>query len=387
MDQASPATEDLLMHQLPSILRRWRRACCAAVAAALITACVPAAGGPAAGPVAGPSTGTSVGTGWSVDEREHVDLWLHAFAMLTSDTARVPLFERDYRQRMTALKRQRNVYTSLDANQEKLSARFAANPSLTNAQFLALYFPSFPEIVNATNYFMQSQGDPRAASDPQVQSEIALLAANFPSPADRDWLRLFVQSLQDEDNRFYHSYWTSEQQARSATRSEVERRWRDDYARKFSGYLNNTQQSAGDFLLSLPLDGEGRTVNDSKRANIVATVFPTKSADALASMYVFAHEVVNKVTDIAIRDNTTPAEQRSGEVARYSANVTVRGGAMLLQRIAPELLTGYMRYYLHSIGSTSTATDPSAAFTSNFPIPTAIRDAIGRQLDVVLGGI
>lgn len=307
--------------------------------------------------------------------------------MLTSDTARVPLFERDYRQRMMALKRQRNVYTSLDANQEKLSARFAANPSLTNAQFLALYFPSFQEIVNATNYFMQSQGDPRAASDPQVQAEIALLAANFPSPADRDWLRLFVQSLQDEDNRFYHAYWTSEQQARSATRSEVERRWRDDYARKFSGYLNNTQQSAGDLLLSLPLDGEGRTVNDSKRANIVATVFPTNSADALASMYVFAHEVVNKVTDIAIRDNTTPAEQRSGEVARYSANVTVRGGAMLLQRIAPELLTGYMRYYLHSIGANSTSSDPSTAFTSSFPIPTVIRDAIGRQLDVVLGGI
>ena len=25
-----------------------------------------------------------------------------------------------------------------------------------------------------------------------------MLAANFPQPADRNWLRLFVQSLQDE---------------------------------------------------------------------------------------------------------------------------------------------------------------------------------------------
>ena len=371
------------MDEHSSAFRRWSLPSLAALA--FVTSCVAAPAGSSGGPVASPSL--AVGRGWSVDEREYVDLWLHAFALLTSDTARVPLFERGYRQRIMALKRQRNVYTNLDANQEKLSARFALSPSLTNAQFLALYFPSFQEIVNATNYLMQSQGDPRAASDPQIQSEIALMAAVFPSPADRDWLRLFVQSLQDEDNRFYHAYWTSEEQARAAVSAEVDRRWRDEYYKKFSAYLNNTQQSAGDFLLSLPLDGEGRTVNDGKRANLVATVFPASATDALAPLYVFAHEVVNKVTDVAVADNTTPAQQRSGEVARFAPNVTVRGGAMLLQRIAPELLTGYMRYYLRSIGATSTMADPSAAFASSFPIPDAIRDAIGRQLDVVLGGI
>ena len=88
-----------------------------------------------------------------------------------------------------------------------------------------------------------------------------------------------------------------------------------------------------------------------------------------------------------IADNTTPAEQRSGIVATYTANAAVRAGALLLQRAAPELATGYMRYYLRSIGATSTMADPSAAFASSFPIPDAIRDAIGRQLDVVLGGI
>ena len=39
-------------------------------------------------------------------------------------------------------KRKANAYTSLDANQEKLSARFTANPALANAQFVAMYFPS-----------------------------------------------------------------------------------------------------------------------------------------------------------------------------------------------------------------------------------------------------
>lgn len=375
------------MFQGHPTLARSRRALLVAAgltATIALHACVPAG---AAGTGATPATTTVPSRGWNVDEREHVDLWLHGFAMLTSDTARVPFFQRGYREHMAALKRQGNIYTNLDANQEKLSARFAASPSLSSAQFLAMYFPSFQEIVNATNYLVESQGNPRAASDPQVQSEIALMAAYFPSAADRDWVRLFVQSLQDESNRFYHAYWTSEQQSRAGVRAEFEARWRDVYYPKFAAYLNNSLQGAGDLLLSLPLDGEGRTINDSKRANVVATTFPASAADSLAPLYVFAHEVVNTITSTAIKDNTTPAQQRSGEVATFAPNATVRGGALLLQRVAPELVAGYMRYYLRAIGTTSTATDPAAAFTSSFPVPSAILAAIGRQLDNVLAGI
>ena len=90
--------------------------------------------------------------------KEHVDLWLHGFALLTSDTGRVPFFARGYKQQITALKRQRNVYSQLDANQQQLSQRFATNPALTNAQFLAMYFPSLQEIVNATDYFVRVDG-------------------------------------------------------------------------------------------------------------------------------------------------------------------------------------------------------------------------------------
>ena len=324
---------------------------------------------------------------WPTITREHVDLWLHGFAMLTSDTARVPFFQRGYRQRMTDLKRKANVLTSLDANQERLSARFAANPSLVNAQFVAMYFPSFQEIVDATDYVIRAQGDPRAASDPTIQSTIALLAANFPTPADREWLRLFVQALQDESNRFYHGYWTAEQQTRSGARAEVESRWRSTYYPKFRRFLSNTQQGSGELLLSLPLDGEGRTVNDGKRANAIAVTLPESPATAMEAMYVFAHEAVNKVTEMAITDNVTPAEQRSGMASRYSATGTVRGGALLIQRVAPELADGYMRYYLRSVGANAPAGDATAAFIAAFPLPDAIRDAIAKQIDSVLAGI
>jgi hypothetical protein len=58
----------------------------------------------------------------------------------------------------------------------------------------------------------------------------------------------------------------------------------------------------------------------------------------------------------------------------------------MLQRAAPELADGYARYYLRSARLPVTG-DPMAALAAAFPLPDAIRDAIQRQIDVVLGGI
>ena len=359
------------------------------LAALPLAAACASAGLGAAGPGASAAPGAEqrpVAPGWRVGAREDVDLWLHGFAMLTSDTGRVPFFARGYKQAMLARKRQRHVVTLLDANQQDLSARFAANPALTNAQFLAMYFPSFQEIVNATEYFIRSGGDPRAANDPQMQQEIALLAANFPAPADRNWLRLFVQSLQDERTKFYHAYWTNEQQTRGAAYAQVNTEWMSTYYPELSRFLNNTQQAAGELLLSLPLGGEGRTVNDGKQSNTIAVEFPASPDSAVDAVYVFAHEAIAGIVAQAIADNTTPAEQRSGATAGYTGNGAVRGGALLLQRVAPNLVPGYMRYYLHISGAAAPA-DATAAFEASFPLPAAIVKAVNAQIDIVLSGI
>jgi hypothetical protein len=324
---------------------------------------------------------------WRVTTMEHVDLWLHGFALLTSDTGHVPFFARGYKQRVVAAKRQKNLFTQLDANQQDLSARFASNPSLTNAQFLAMYFGSFQEIVTATDFFIRSNGNPRAASDPAIQQQIALLAANFPSPADRNWLRLFVQSLQDENTRFFHAYWTGEQQARGAAYAAVQEAWLSRYYPKLSRFLNNTQQASGQLVLSLPLGGEGRTVNDGKQSNIIAVEFPPTVDAAPEALFGFVHEAIAKLVSESIADNTTAAEQRSGATVGYAGNGAVRGGALLLQRIAPELLPAYMRYYLATLGQTASSGDPAAAFIAAFPLPKVILDAVSKQIDVVLGGI
>jgi hypothetical protein len=325
--------------------------------------------------------------GWRVNTAEQVDLWLHGFALLTSDTGRVPFFARGYKQQVTAIKQQRNVYSLLDANRQELSSRFATNPELANAQFLAMYFSSFQELQRATDYFIRSGGNPRASADPNVQQQIALLAANFRTDADRKWLRLFVQSLDDESKKFYHDYWTGEQQVRGAAFAQAVQQWNNQYYAKLSRFLNNTQQSSGEVMLSLPLGGEGRTVNIGRQSNIIAVEFP-KTVDAVPDfVFGFAHEAVASVVDGVIRDNTTPAQARAGLTSGFVGNGAVRGGALLLQRVAPDLVRPYMLYYLSTAWLAGIAGDPATTFANTFPLPQSIVDAIDKQIDIVLGGI
>lgn len=339
-------------------------------------------------------TGAGAGAGevnnpsiiWPIKTREHVDLWLHGFAMLQEDTTFVPFFKRGYGTDLTVLKNRANVVTQLDANRDRLRARLAANPRLINAQFVPLSFSSWSDLAAAADLFIRANGDPRAASSQEQAGAIAFFAAYFPTSADRDWLRLFVQSLNDESSKFYHSYWLQQQRERSNVLDLVDTLWQRTYRPRMQGFLNNSQQAQGTMLLSLPLDGEGRSQTNGNQSNIITVTFPQRPNDAVEAIYVFAHEAVGGIASTAVTDNITPEQRRTGVGDRYQSAAAVRGGAMLLQKVAPEILDGYMRYYLSSVNR-PTGSNVQSAFVSAFSIPDTIRDALSRQLDVVLGGI
>ncbi len=345
---------------------------------------------PAETPTTDPQpAGPPATAGWAIRTRQHVDLWLHGYALLQRDTARIPFFRRGYRDRVLAERRQLGITTALDLNAERLTARLTANPALVNGQFVPLYFASFDELRRAVDLFVRVEGEPRAAGSQEGAFYVALLAASFPTAADREWLRVFTQSLTEENDRFYRQYWTAAQRTQAPGLTAFEGLWRDTYGRRFERFLTNTQQSRGEILLSLPLDGEGRTIAATTgRSGFIAVQFPDAAASAVEALYVFAHEAVISVVNTAIADNVTPAEQRSGVADRYAAHGAVRGGALLVERVAPELAQGYMRYYLRAAGVAAGATaDPRAAFTAAFPLPELIINAVTRQLEVVLGGI
>jgi hypothetical protein len=347
---------------------------------------------PGANPASVPRTGATgpaplVPAAWPGRTSQAVDLWLHAYAMLSPDTMYLPYFSRGYRDRMMTLRRERNVSSQLDANRATLVARLAANPALaTSGQFVPLYFQSWEQLRQAVELFVRTGGNPNASNDPTTRLWFAVLAHAFPSAADREWLRTFTLSAEDERVRFYQDYGTAQQRQRAGLLSHVDSLWQLRWRPSLQRFLNNSQQQNGAMYLSLPLGGEGRTIHFGKQENAVAVDFPDSRDDADIALYVFAHEVAGAVASAAIADNTTPADQRSGATAKFEQSAAVRAGAMLLERTTPDVVPGYMRYYLKEVGRTP-PTEPRAAFISAFTIPDAVRDAIGRQLDVILGGI
>ena len=96
------------------------------------------------------------GPNWPVKSREHVDLWLHGYALLLEDTATVPIFARDYRTLITIEKNKRAVYTPFDSLRSSFAATLRNRPALEGTQFLALYFGSWEEMRQAFDFFLKA---------------------------------------------------------------------------------------------------------------------------------------------------------------------------------------------------------------------------------------
>jgi hypothetical protein len=300
--------------------------------------------------------------------------------MIQDDTTLVPFFRRGYKTEMNDLKRRANVTTQLDANTANLRSRFAQNPRLVNAQFLPMYFGSLDEMLEALDLFDRAEGDPQRASSRETADLIQLVAGYFPNATDRQFARLFASSIKDENDRFYKAYWAQQQRERAPVLTAVTNEW-NTYRARLERFLNNTSQAGGEVILSLPLDGEGRTLTAGKQRNSTVVTFPASSSSADEAIYVIAHEVVGQIVQTAVSDNVTPTDTRQGLTDRYISAGTVRGGALLLQKVAPELVAGYQAYYLRSANRTG------QSFETVFSLPVNVRDAIARQIDVVLGGI
>ncbi len=324
---------------------------------------------------------------WPIKTRYQLDLWLHGYAMVQQDTTLVPYFERGYRDGIQAAKNRSNAYTDLDRYASQLRAQMASSKTIIGGQFLPLYFDSWDEMRAAIDTFLVAKGNVQSTQNPMAQRIIVVIGSSFPTAADRQWLETFVKAVDDESQRFYQSYWNQQQRERSGVMLALDSLWSKVYLPKFRAYLNNTRQNEGEMFVSLPLDGEGRTITNGPNSNSVAVAFPEKEADALDAIYVFTHEVVGSLAAQVIADNTTPQEKENGVAAGYASPAAVRGGVIVLQRIAPELVTGYERYYLRSANASFSPGTEEATMARVFPLPQSILYGMTRQLEIVFGGI
>ncbi len=352
-------------------------------AAWLVAACARA---PEPGPPPAPGRGVApVGAPaprltWQLKTREHVDLWLHGYALLQSDSALVPLFRAGWRDETTVLKNQRDVISALDTAMQTLRFGLKRNPGLAQGQFVAQQFASLAELQAGIAALLSSDGDPRRAGD--RRAVVAVLAQIFATPADRAWLRLFAQGLQDEYDRWFHQWWVEQQRLRAPVIHAANALWLGGVRDQIAPYLKEARLLDGEAILALPLGGEGRLIALGPNRVSAAVTFPADPARAAEVVYALIHEQVGVLAGQVVADNTTPAEKRVGTAERLTAVAAVRAGALLLKLKAPALQRGYEAWYLQVTGAPA-----GSAFERTFALPPAIETALARQLDLLLGGI
>lgn len=322
---------------------------------------------------------------WPIKTREHVDLWLHGFAFVAPDSSPVPLYRAGYRDAMIVARNAASAITELDANADVLRAAIRSRPGLLGAQFVPMAFGTWDDLDRAMEAFIRADGDPRRASRDDAEV-VARLASVFPAQADRDFARRFMASLRSEREKFYHQWWLAETRRRDPALIAVDSLWRTRFRPALQGFLNHTQQRAGDIILSTVLEGEGRTVSGGNAGATIVVGFPETPAHAADAIYCLLHEVVGSLTAAAVADNVTPAQRRSGAADRFQSLALVRGGAMLAARLGADVETGYQRFYLRASGHPDTA-DAAATFAAAFPLPEAMLSSIERQIAVAFSGI
>ena len=318
-------------------------------------------------------------TSWPVRTAEHVDLWLHAFALLSTDSTMLPLFAPRYRDSLTVVKNRAAIFTALDSNHLALSRGLSTRGGYLRAQLLPLEFTSWEVFRRQAELFLNANSATRSS-----------FSAAFPAATDRDWLRAFLDGVQSEQQKFYAEDYSRVLRGRARILSAVDSLWTGVYRRKFERFLTRTEQGTGDLVLALPIAAAGRVGVGRDRHLAIVVPFPARLDDVHSVLFVFAHEVTGSTAAAVVADIATAVERRNGVADRYVSMGQVRAGEQLISAVAPELSDEYMRYYLMQSGVTSANSMPISrlrdAFTMRFTLPSEIRDALAMQLESVLRG-
>jgi hypothetical protein len=198
---------------------------------------------------------------------------------------------------------------------------------------------------------------------------------------------MYVKALTDESEKFYDSYWKQVELFRRPVLAAVDSEWVKVYLRRMRSFQEGTDQARGDIYLSLPLGAEGRTILGGKRENVIAVNFPADRATAMEAIFVIAHEAVSNIAATAVDDNTTPIQKRSGLAGQFVNIANVRGGEMVMEKLAPNHVAEYQAYYLTAIGATFAPGQEALAFRTQFPLPEPILDQIRHAIESITGGI
>jgi hypothetical protein len=338
-------------------------------------------------PAAAQSAGESprANAPWPIKVREHVDLWLHGYALLLDDTAAVPLFRRGYRDSLIVERNRVQRTSRLDTERDTLQRGLRRTASLFGGQFLAMHYAAFDPLRSAVQALASGGSDPR-----RLPAEARIAAAYFQSMPERVWAGVFANALGDESQTFHHTSWVAAQRAREPVLARADSLWRTLWFPRLRPFIRGSGMRAGEIIASLVVEGEGRTLTADPQAGPSLVVgLPASPADVNHFLYAVVHELSGALAQEAVTDNITPRQGRAGVGARMLTPAVLHAGMMVLQRAMPEQVDGYARFYLQLTGKPVPAAGvhASGALAAAFPLPADVVSTMKDRLDVVFGGL
>ncbi|HEX6587701.1 MAG TPA: hypothetical protein VF039_01660 [Longimicrobiales bacterium] len=331
-----------------------------------------------AGGAAAPAEPTpALANEWRFSVDEHVALWYHGLALADAGPAgsAVPYYREGYVAEVEAARRRIGGSTPLTTT---LGSRLENSGAIDGLQFMPLYFSSFEQMLQAVDVWNRAQGDPNRASDAQTQAVIAFLSQRFPNATQRAAVVDFVSALQQERSGFFARWWPQSQP--SALAAESEALWRS-LQPDMVAFLRYTDAGGGHATLIPALRGEGRS--ESGRGVAVTAIGGTSGEDARVIVGRVVHELAYTIGAEAVRDAVAPARIREIGEEVLVARAAVRAGAMVLERVAPELLDAYTADYIRAAGG-----DPArTTLVRQFPLPDELVQPLRDAVQLATAGI
>lgn len=330
--------------------------------------------GCAAGGGQGDPQAVAPAEGWTFSAPAHAGLWYHGLALAGAGADSAPVLP---------------LYRPDHADDVARAGRGAGGPDFValgrdltlsgadhGAQFLPLYFGDWASLLEAVQLWERAGGDPRRAQSQETAQVIAFLSAQFSTADQRRAVLRFVQALEQERSFFFDRHWSASAPLQAVR--AVEDRWRELRPRLVH-FLRYTDFDRGRGAAVPALGPEGRALTTLQPTRVAFGLRPGESADVAVVRLI--HEAGYALAAEAVRDHVAPAEIRRLGEATLVGRAAVRAGAMVVERLLPELTPDYRRYYTSVVG------ESSSRFEQAFPLPDELRAGLVEAIDLATAGI
>jgi len=314
---------------------------------------------------------------WVISRDAFADLWYHGLATVGVDSyGPQPLYSAAHVRSVRETKRTRGLVTRLDSSARTLHAAFAGDSAFDALHFVPLYFVGVDPGTALAALRQALGGGPSDSAVPLViAARAAAVARSVPGARDRRALITFIDALAHEWRaivRDERAAWRPSPRTLAA----LQRDWDSKFEPALSRYLTAGDRSRGTIVGVPALGGEGRIVSVRGGLSVVMV-----SGDSIAGVDDAPLLAAVRELSFALLDNmpanrlTAGFDRAAAERAREIA--AVRGGAILLEAVAPTLAPSYQRLY-----TADEAGRKHRAFEAEYPLEassvSALRAAAAR---------